>query len=98
MQLAFKDDTGFGHLANDRMLISDVRHKTFLEVDERGSEAAAVTSVGFSVTSIPQLLSFRVDRPFVFVISEKASGAVLFAGKIAHPLKYGDYWLVFINS
>lgn len=87
MQLAFQDDTGFGHLANDRMLISDVKHKTFLEVDERGSEAAAVTSVGFSVTSIPQLRSFRVDRPFVFVISEKASGAVLFAGKIAHPLK-----------
>lgn len=87
MQLAFNDDTGFGNLANERMLISDVRHKTYLEVDERGSEAAAVTSVGFVTTSMPQVRTFRVNRPFVFVISEKSSGAILFAGKIVDPSK-----------
>lgn len=88
MQRAFYDVTGFHNIAEDDIVISEVKHKTFIEVDEKGTEAAAVTSIGFEVTSLPpQATIFRVDRPFVFVISEKASGAVLFAGKIENPLQ-----------
>jgi serpin B len=72
--------TGFrkGDLA-----ISEVKHKSFVEVDEEGTEAAAVTSIGIVVTSLPP--SIRFDRPFVFLIREKASGAILFIGKLARP-------------
>jgi serpin B len=87
MNLAFSDNTGFHNIAEAPIVISEVKHKTFIEVDEKGTEAAAVTSIGFELTSMPpQATEFRVDRPFVFVISEKASGAVLFAGKIENPL------------
>ncbi|TCO06063.1 serpin family protein [Natronoflexus pectinivorans] len=88
MERAFYDVTGFHNIANDKIIISDVVHKTFIEVDERGTEAAAATSIGFITTSMPPATpQFRVDRPFVFTINEKSSGAVLFAGKIENPLK-----------
>lgn len=86
MQRAFYDEQGFRNVADDNIIISDVRHKTFIEVDERGTEAAAATSIGFVTTSMPMVHEFRVDRPFVFVISEKETGAILFAGKIENPL------------
>jgi serine protease inhibitor len=60
--------------------ISDVIQKTFIEVDEEGTEAAAVTSVGVVPTSAPQPV--RVDRPFILVIRERLSGTILFMGKI----------------
>lgn len=88
MQKAFSDNTGFHNIADAPIVISDVKHKTFIEVDEKGTEAAAATSIGFELTSMPpQSAVFRVDRPFVFIISEKTSGAVLFAGKIENPLQ-----------
>jgi serpin B len=54
--------------------------KTFVDVNEEGTEAAAVTSVEIGVTSAPQPI--RVDRPFVFAIRERLSGTILFVGKI----------------
>lgn len=86
MERAFYDVKGFRNMADDDIIISDVRHKTFIEVDERGTEAAAATSIGFEVTSMPMVHEFRVDRPFVFVISEKETGAILFTGKIENPV------------
>jgi serine protease inhibitor len=62
--------------------IDQVKHKTFVQVDEKGTEAAAVTVVVF-IDSIPPMPIF--NRPFLFVIHEKASGAILFTGKIAEP-------------
>lgn len=67
--------TGFG-----RLFVSVVTHKTFVDVNEAGTEAAAVTGIGVGVVSAPP--TFRVDRPFVFAIRERFSGAVLFLGKI----------------
>lgn len=65
--------------------ISDVLHKTFVEVDEEGTEAAAVTSVVVGVTSIgPDPITMRIDRPFVFAIREQATGTILFIGKVKH--------------
>jgi serpin B len=62
--------------------IGEVRHKTFVDVNEEGTEAAAVTSVSM-VRSAPP--SVYVDRPFVFVIRERHSGAILFMGKMLDP-------------
>ncbi|MEP6733235.1 MAG: serpin family protein [bacterium] len=62
------------------LFISIVKQKTYVDVNEEGTEAAAVTNVGVSVTSAPP--SLRVDRPFLFVIRERLSGTVIFMGKI----------------
>jgi serpin B len=60
-----------------------VKHKTFVDVNEEGTEAAAVTSVEMRFTSAPETI--RVDRPFVFAIRENYSGTILFMGKIVDP-------------
>ncbi|MEO8560646.1 MAG: serpin family protein [bacterium] len=62
------------------LFISVVKQKTYVDVNEEGTEAAAVTNVGISLTSAP--VPFRVDRPFVFVIRERLTGTVVFMGKI----------------
>ena len=63
------------------LYITKVVQKTFVEVDEAGTEAAAATLVGVGVTSMPP--SFRADKPFLVVIRERFSGSILFIGKIA---------------
>src|SRR5207302_8090176 len=65
------------------LCISDVRHKTFVDVNEEGTEAAAATSVEISFTSLAAPL--QVDRPFVFAIRERLSGAILFLGRVMNP-------------
>jgi serpin B len=68
----------------DELFISFVKQNTFVNVNEEGTEAAAVTTVGVGVTSLPP--SIRFDRPFVFVIRERLSGTILFMGKVAVPV------------
>lgn len=63
--------------------ISMVKQKTFLKIDEVGTEAAAVTSVTVGVTSVP--VGITIDRPFVLAIRERLSGTILFLGAIADP-------------
>jgi serine protease inhibitor len=58
-------------------------HKTFVQVDEKGTEAAAVTVIGGQLSMPPFM---NCNRPFVFIIWEKESGAVMFAGKVARPV------------
>jgi len=67
------------------LYVSFVRQKSFVDVNEVGTEAAAVTVVGVGVVSLPQRLVARFDRPFVFAIRERLSGAILFLGKLAEP-------------
>ncbi len=68
------------------LYISKVKHKTFVEVDEEGTEAAAVTSVEVTVTSAgPKGIEMKVDHPFVFIIRENRSQTLLFMGKILEP-------------
>jgi serpin B len=62
------------------LYIGVVKQKTYVDVNEEGTEAAAVTNVGIHVTSLPP--SFMVDRPFIFVIRERLSGTVVLMGKI----------------
>jgi serine protease inhibitor len=77
------DFGGIADVAPERLFISAVKHKTFVDVNERGTEAAAVTSVEVGETAVPVMI--RVDRPFLFVIQEHHSHAILFAGKVMAP-------------
>ena len=84
MGLAFRPGADFTRLSpqGDALCISFVRQKTFVEVDERGTRAAAVTGVGVGVTSFN---GFVVDRPFAFAIRERLSGTILFLGMVGDP-------------
>ena len=85
MGVAFDDELAdFSRMSprGEDLFITKVIQKTFVDVNEEGTEAAAVTSVGIGVTSAPQKVLVRVDRPFVFVIRERFSGTIMFMGKI----------------
>jgi serpin B len=75
--------------SGDALYISDVFHKTFLALDEEGTEAAAATAVGVRVTSLPARepdpVEVRVDRPFLFAVQHRPSGACLFLGRLVDP-------------
>jgi len=84
MEKAFVEG-GFLNLAEDGegIYISDIKHKTFIEVNEEGTEAAAVTSVEFGETSMPE--GFYGTKPFVYIIRDDRSGTILFMGKVEDP-------------
>lgn len=83
MGVAFSNQANFRDIADTSLAISKVKHKTFLKVDEEGTEASAATSVGIGVTSAPP--SFVVNRPFVVVIRENHSGTILLIGAVMDP-------------
>jgi serine protease inhibitor len=74
------DFAGMADVAPDRLFITKVIHKTFVDVNEEGTEAAAVTSVGVGLTSAPP--SMDIDRPFLFVLRERLTGVILFLGQL----------------
>lgn len=68
------------------LFISEVKHKTFVDVHEKGTEAAAVTSVECRVTSVQSdRFSMIIDRPFFFAIVDQKTGAILFMGSVNEP-------------
>ncbi len=68
------------------LLITDVLHKAFIAVDESGTEAAAATAVIVGETGIPEPpLAVDIDRPFIFVIRDLATGSILFVGRVMNP-------------
>jgi len=75
------DFTGMSQDA--QLYITDVVQKTFIKVNENGTEAAAVSTATISVVSLPQ--SFHVNRPFMFFILHKPTGTVLFMGRYVSP-------------
>jgi serpin B len=70
---------------NEQLFISQVVHKTFLRIDERGTEAGAATAVEIQAESSAEPPTFRADHPFLVLIRDKPTGAVLFLGRIAAP-------------
>jgi serine protease inhibitor len=64
------------------LFISDVKHKTFIDVNEKGTEAAAVTSVEVGTTAMPETFSMIVNRPFFFAIVDDLTGIILFMGSV----------------
>lgn len=71
----------------DKFYISNVLHKTYIDVDEKGTEAAAVTAVILDCAGIaPPLepIKFKADSPFTFIIRDELSGEILFMGRLAN--------------
>ena len=91
MGIAFDpDNADFSGINPERDLyISRVLHKTFIDVNEEGTEAAAVTAVEISETSYnpdePVIRYFIADHPFLFAIRENSSGTILFMGRVGQP-------------
>ena len=85
LEVAFTDDADFSGISSIDLLISDVIHKTYIDVNEEGTEAAAVTAIVFETTSIGPPSFIRLDRPFLFAITENTSKSILFIGKVMEP-------------
>ncbi|NCQ10605.1 MAG: serpin family protein, partial [Bacteroidetes bacterium] len=72
----------------EKLFISFVKQNTFIEVNEEGTEAAAVTTIGFSRTSVddpPRKPIYTFNKPFVFAIRERSSNTLLFIGSLSDP-------------
>jgi len=67
------------------LCITEVKHKTYVDVNEEGTEAAAVTEVGGGLTCACGPQRINIDRPFLFALRENLSGTILFMGVIRHP-------------
>lgn len=86
MEIAFSGKADFTNMYKPGgIAISNVKHKTFVKVDEEGTEAAAVTSVEIGTTSNNGFV-MRIDKPFIIIIRESNSGSLLFMGKIIEPI------------
>lgn len=89
MQKAFSESSAnFSGITDEDLFISEAIHKSYIDVNETGTEAAAVTGLVFTTTSIgdqPPTVPFYVDRPFVYAITENDTGAILFIGEVNHP-------------
>lgn len=75
----------FTGIADAALNIDEVKHKAVIEVNEEGSEAAAVTSVVIVETSLPQIPAMNVNKPFVFAIRDAQTNGILFLGKMMDP-------------
>lgn len=80
----------FSKISDMDLYISAVKHKSYIDVNENGTEAAAVTSITFTTTSIgpaePPKTYFTVNKPFVYAITEKDTEAILFIGEVTNPI------------
>ena len=88
MPRAFTDAAQFpGISATETLRIQAVEHQVWIEVGEEGTEAAAATGVTVGVTSAPAPAPKRlaIDRPFLFVVRDDATGAALFTGRVEDP-------------
>lgn len=88
MVRAFSDQADFSNISDIGLLISRIIHSTYCDVNQEGTEAAAVTIVEFELTSMPMNYVFNANRPFVFVIREKSTGVILFMGKMGQVELY----------
>ena len=83
MGKAFTRAADFTGISDTRLFIDQVIHKAKVKVNEKGTEAAAISYVGMRTTSVAppqQHIDFKVDRPFIYAISEVSTGAIVFMG------------------
>jgi serpin B len=91
MTLAFTPQADFSRMASiEDLMLSEVVHKAFVDVNEEGTEAAAATGVAVAAAAAPagdpeEPIVFRADHPFVFLIRDNRSGAILFLGRVTDP-------------
>jgi serpin B len=74
-----------GMTTRHKLYISHVIHKTFVDVNEKGTEAVGSTAVAVSLGGKPPPATFRADRPFVFLIRDNRTGTILFTGRLVDP-------------
>lgn len=90
MPTAFTEVADFSGMdGTQKLLIQNVIHQAFVEVNEEGTEAAAATAVivGMNESVGPRIPIFRADHPFIFIIQEKDTGNILFLGRVVDPTK-----------
>ena len=93
MGVAFRDDADFSRIPQNRtpLKITAVEHKTYMKLDEKGTEAAAATAVVVGVASSalvhphPEPFEMIIDHPFFLAITDRQTGAMLFAGVVSDP-------------
>jgi serpin B len=87
MAEAFSEQADFSGMTGQRdLFISDVVHKAFVSVDENGTEAAAATAVIMKLTAaVEEPAEMTMDRPFIFLIRDLETGAILFVGRVVEP-------------
>ena len=87
MPIAFSYEADFsGMTGNYDLTIGDVLHKAFVSVDESGTEAAAATAVVMRLTAAPaEPVTVTVDSPFIFLIRDIETDAILFVGRVMNP-------------
>lgn len=87
LEVAFSGAADFSRiLPGGGLYISRVIHQTFIDVQEEGTEAAAATIVELRETSAPATPLFKADRPFLYVIKENSTSAIIFMGKVGKPV------------
>ena len=86
MPTAFGSGADFSKIMKPagKLNVGFVKQDTYISVDEKGTEAAAVTSIGIVVTSVPVYPEVICNKPFVYIIKEKTSSAILFVGKVSN--------------
>ena len=87
MPVAFTEKADFSGMTGNRdLFIADVVHKAFVSVDEAGTEAAAATAVVMTLTAMPGApIEVTINRPFIFLIRDIDTGAILFIGRVVDP-------------
>jgi serpin B len=88
MPTAFTESADFsGMTTEEQLAIAAVVHQANITVDEKGTEAAAATAIGMAATAAPadEPLALRLDRPFLFALRDRPTGAVLFLGRVGDP-------------
>ena len=88
LEEAFTNSADFSGISEIDLFISRVIHKTYIDVNEEGTEAAAVTAIVFETTSVGPgggPIIVRFDKPFLFAITEKSSKSIVFIGKMMQP-------------
>ena len=80
------DTANFSEISNEELFVKDIFHQAHIKVNEKGSEAAATTTVIQGTRSLPQDVSeFRVDRPFIYIIYDIRNRIPLFVGRTLNP-------------
>ncbi|QTD54559.1 serpin family protein [Parasphingorhabdus cellanae] len=90
MKIPFSNEADFSEMTDEPLAIDGIIHQTFLEVDEKGTEAAAATALGIVVTASarkkePKPVIFKADHPFFFLIRDRRTDAILFMGRYVKP-------------